>query len=225
LQVLVKLALSTLLIGGMALGASGAETSRPAGRILIVRGIFNVFSLGMDQLACRLSARGYRVDVAPPSLAYLAAEAIEKERRSVPNAGPMVIVGHSLGGRFCCSIPWRWRARGLSVNLAVILDSNPRMAVPDNVRRCINLYVTNQYGVFHGQDVWAVDSRTDLVNLDMTKVDRPPGVAPVDHFSIDDSAWIQHLVIEEIDRVFRRKDHCRAAANAFSGKPRFWHAE
>jgi hypothetical protein len=167
----------------------------------VIRGIFNVFSWGMDGLACKLAQRGYRVDVAPPELALLAAHTIERECGDDPTGGPLVLIGHSLGGRFCCTIPWKWRDRGMRVQLAVILDSNPLTAVCDNVERCVNLYVTNDLGVFHGQDVWAVDPRTDVVNLDMTKVSRPPGVPPVDHFNIDDSTWIHQLVIEEVDRA------------------------
>ena len=173
------------------------------GRVLIIRGVLNMFSLGLDDLACKLSSRGYRVDVAPPSMALLAAESIAAECQRDPTVGPLVIIGHSLGGRFCCAIPWRWKEHGLAVKLVVILDANPLTPVADNVERCVNLYVTNSSGLFHGQDVYAVDPRVDLVNLDMTKVDRPSGVPGVTHFNIDDSAWIHRLVIEEVDRSLK----------------------
>jgi len=196
---LVRVALGVTLVVALpwAITASDQPAERP-GRILIIRGIFNVFSLGLDDLACKLSERGYRVDVAPPSLALMAAGSIQKECQQDPSLGPLVIIGHSIGGRFCCTIPWKWRESGISVKLVVILDSNPHTPVADNVERCVNLYVTNNIGVFHGRGVVAADPRTDLVNLDMTKVTRPPGVRGVDHFNIDDSDWIHDLVLEEV---------------------------
>ncbi len=59
----------------------------------------------------------------------------------------IVLVGHSMGGRYCCSIPWQWREHDIPVRLVVILDSNPQIPVADNVQRCVNLYVTNQLGM------------------------------------------------------------------------------
>jgi len=196
-----------LLRGGVAMALLllaanvGAATNPPPkpGRILIIRGIFSVFSLGMDRLACELAQQGYRVDVTPPSMAILAANEIEQEYRRDPSAGPLAVIGHSLGGRLCCVVPWRWRESGIPVKLVVILDANPLQPVPDNVQRCVNLHVTNDLGIFHGRDTWAVSPATNLVNLDMTKVKRPPGVPSVDHFSIDDSDWIHGLVIEEVN--------------------------
>ena len=171
---------------------------RRPGRILIIRGIFNVFSLGMDTLACRLKELGYRVDVTPPSMATIVARQIENDYRRDPNSGPLVIIGHSMGGRYCCSIPWEWRRRGIPVRLVVILDSNPDVPVADNVQRCVNLYVTNNLGIFHGRPVWGVSPHSDLVNTDVTRLRRPAGVPPIDHFNIDDLAWIHAMVVREV---------------------------
>ncbi len=222
-----------LLAGGvalvLALRVSSAEAQQqsagpPPGRVLVIRGVFNVFSLGLDDLACKLAQQGYQVDVAPPELALLAAHSIQQQWRTDPARGPLVLIGHSLGGRFCCSIPWKWRESGIPVKLAVILDSNPQTAVSDNVQRCVNLYVTNDLGLFHGQQVRAVDRHTSLVNLDMTKVTRPPGVPPLDHFNIDDSAWIHQLVIEEVDRAMGvgPGPDARAARWPAPRRPRVW---
>lgn len=184
-------------VGGSA-DANLARVQRP-GRILIIRGLFNVFSLGLDELACQFTQLGYRVDVAPPSMALIVAQQIQDEYLRDPSSGPLVIIGHSMGGRHCCSIPWKWREHNIPVRLVVILDSNPEMPVADNVQRCVNLYVTNNLGAFHGQAVWGVNPRSDLVNMDVTKVSRPPGEPALDHFNIDDSDWIQGMVVREVE--------------------------
>jgi hypothetical protein len=171
------------------------------GRILVIRGLFNVFSLGMDDLACQLQQRGYQVDVTPPALADAAALHIQHEYLRDPSIGPLVIIGHSMGGRQCCSIPWKWREDHIPVKLVVILDSNPEVRVADNVERCVNLYVTNDLGIFHGRPVASDQPQTNMVNVDVTKLPRPPGVPNVNHFDIDDSRWIHSLVVAEVDRT------------------------
>ncbi len=224
---LPRIIVATVVSIGISATVSANATSgyRP-GRILIIRGIFTVFSFGLDDLACKLSQRGYRVDVAPPELALIAAHTIEQECRNDPSMGPLVIIGHSMGGRFCCSIPWMWREKGIPVKLVVILDSNPNTAVADNVERCVNLYVTNNLGVFHGRVVSAVSRRTDLVNLDMTKVPRPSGVPAVNHFNIDDSDWIHGLIIEEVARSLDSSSrNMPLLSRAHGRKPRVWEAE
>lgn len=171
------------------------------GRVLVIRGLFNVFSLGVDDLACQLSQLGYQVDITPPSLADTVALHIEQEYLRDPSIGPLVIIGHSMGGRKCCEIPWKWREANIPVRLVVILDSNPEFRVADNVERCVNLYVTNDLGIFHGRAVVPEHGGTELVNVDVTKLPRPPGVPSVNHFNIDDSRWIHSMVVAEVERT------------------------
>ena len=49
-------------------------TKEPKGRILIVRGIFTVFSLGMDELGKKLQELGYQVKVTPSATSYREAD-------------------------------------------------------------------------------------------------------------------------------------------------------
>ena len=90
--------LSILLLGtaiGLATttGNRATVTAAPPpayrpGRILVVRGVLNVFSLGLDGLACKLSQRGYRVDVALRSVSVALGAQVRTE----------VLVGDPLGG-------------------------------------------------------------------------------------------------------------------------------
>jgi hypothetical protein len=167
----------------------------------VIRGIFSVFSLGLDDLALQLARRGYRVDVAPPLLAPLAAAKIRNEYRNDPSIGPLVIIGHSMGGRLCCHIPRAWQRDGIPVRLVVIADANPCTTVPPNVQRCVNMYVTNDWGLFHGQPVAAQSLSTELINLDVSKTAHPPGVARVNHFNIDAHPWIHSMILAEVERA------------------------
>lgn len=179
-----------------AAGAKATDSGKP-GRILIVRGALNVFSLGLDKLACRLSQRGYQVDVAPPMLAMNAAAAIAREYHG---HAPLAVVGHSRGGKYCSLVPELWQEKGIPVALVVILDANVQQPVPGNVQRCVNFYVTHQLSVLHGHAVRAADRRTDLVNVNLADRSRSAAMPVVGHFNIDESPWVQQLILQEVRR-------------------------
>ena len=78
-----------------------AQTDCYAGRpkILVLRGIFEVFSLGMNDLAQKLVHCGYDAQVTSWSLALYEAKCTGDR--------PYVIIGHSLGGRMCAWVSRR----------------------------------------------------------------------------------------------------------------------
>jgi hypothetical protein len=83
----------------------------------------------------------------------------------------------------------------------VIVDANAWVSVPENVERCVNLYVTNPYGVFHGSPVYGA-ATSQVLNYDVTKVERPSWAEPVNHFSIDNSQWMHGVILGEIARAY-----------------------
>jgi hypothetical protein len=73
-------AVLSLMLLGLSMGISNAQTtttSQPREHVYLLRGAFNVFSLGMDQIAAKLQQRGIHATVdnylAWPSLAEQAA--------------------------------------------------------------------------------------------------------------------------------------------------------
>ena len=72
------------------------STSQPSEHVYLLRGAFNVFSLGMDQIAARLKQHGIRATVdnylAWPTLAEQAAAEYKNGQ-----ARTIILVGHSSG--------------------------------------------------------------------------------------------------------------------------------
>ena len=64
--------------------------------VYLMRGLFGVFSLGMDDLAGKLNNTGFRAGVYGYDVWQTIADQIV-ERRSNGHTGPVVIIGHSLG--------------------------------------------------------------------------------------------------------------------------------
>src|SRR6516165_9885078 len=92
-------AVLSLLLLGLSIGISNAQTtttSQPREHVYLLRGAFNVFSLGMDQIAAKLQQRGIHATVdnylAWPSLAEQAAAEYKSGRTRA-----IILVGHSSG--------------------------------------------------------------------------------------------------------------------------------
>jgi len=183
-------------------GPACAQEEAPRTKVLIFRGVFNVFSLGLDTLAGDLEKQGYDVRIIPPSMGVIPAAEIRAEYLADPqNAPPIIFVGHSMGGRLCLHVAHWFQQSRIPVESVVILDSNVLATVPPNVKRCVNLYVTNITGVFHGGPVHAQVTGTPVFNVDVSKIRRPKNSWTVDHFNIDDSQWMRAVVIGEINRI------------------------
>jgi hypothetical protein len=210
---------AVLLLAGISLlaqvsVAAAQEPARPAtARILIIRGVFNIFSTGLDELGQELRDRGYEVEVSSPGGCWAGALRLREAYERDPHGGPLVIIGHSMGGRACLHISRYLQAYGIPVKLVVIVDANPWVSVPDNVERCINLYVTNWYGAFHGSPVYGA-SASRVLNYDVTKVQRPDWADPVNHFSIDNSPWMHGVILSEIDQAYAAWRSTSVAAQA-----------
>jgi pimeloyl-ACP methyl ester carboxylesterase len=180
-------------------------------RVLVIRGVFNIFSTGLDDLGQELRERGYDVEVSSPGGCWGGALRLKESYERDPNGGPLVIVGHSMGGRACLHISRYLQSYNIPVKLVVIVDANPWVSVPENVERCVNLYVTNPYGVFHGSPVHGAPT-SQVLNYDVTKVERPSWADPVNHFSIDDSQWMHGVILGEIARAYAPWRAPRAAS-------------
>lgn len=75
---------------------SQQTASAPETRIYMLRGLFGIFSLGIDQLAAKLKAQGYHPQIVGwEQWGFVAGEIIENHRRG--ETGQIILIGHSLG--------------------------------------------------------------------------------------------------------------------------------
>jgi acetyl esterase/lipase len=183
-------ALSLLLVG-LSIGIGSAQTtstSQPGEHVYLLRGAFNVFSLGMDQIAALLKQHGIRATVdnylAWPTLAEQAAAEYKNGR-----ARTIILVGHSSGAMAVTSMAARLSELGVPVKLAIGLDPTSRMTTTGHVDRYINYYVAHGFGdpVDRGQGFSGVLQNVDLEHM-----------ANVGHFNIDKNNVVQGMVIRDI---------------------------
>jgi len=176
--------------GGMEAAETGRQgrTAAQPTRVYLLRGLWNVWSYGMDDLANKLRAVGVNAVAVNHSAWPQIADMLIKQRASGEYTGPIVLVGHSLGGDDVIRTAQALGAANVPVDLLVPVDAVTPLEVPANVVRAINVYQANNgwgqplrpaagfRGVFTNADLES--NRRDLreVNTTHTSIDKGPKV-------------------------------------------------
>lgn len=139
--------------------AAGARARVRAGgsraHVYLLRGIFGV-STGLDVLAAKLRQRGINATVHGHGEAgALAAQAASAYKNGKERT--IILIGHSLGGAAVLAMAAELGRAGVPVALIIPIDPVGATSVSSNVRRVINLYVSEGMGAavtastgFHG---------------------------------------------------------------------------
>jgi pimeloyl-ACP methyl ester carboxylesterase len=164
--------------------AATAEASHP--HVYLMRGLLNIFSLGMDQLAAEIQSHGISADVYNHTVAdSVVAQIVARYRAG--DHGPYILVGHSLGADAVMQMAQSLNTQGVPVALVIPFDGTGSYYAPKNVACVLNLtqreyaYMRPGSG-FHGK----------LQNVD---VSGDPGI---DHFTIDKSPRLQGMALNSI---------------------------
>jgi Thioesterase domain len=158
--------------------------SRP--QVYLMRGLLNIFSLGMDQLAAQIERRGIDASVYNHSVADTVVDRIVQEYRAGDH-GPYILIGHSLGADAVMTMAQQLNRQGVPVALVVPFDGTASYAAPGNVACVLNLtqrkyaYMVPGAG-FHGK----------LSNVDVSSD------TSVDHFTIDKSPRLQAKALNSV---------------------------
>jgi hypothetical protein len=169
--------------------ANAAPASRPSeAHVYLLRGVLNIFSLGLDQIAAKLEQQGIPVTVANfVSWSSLADQAAAEYRSG--RVRTIILVGHSSGATALPDMVARLDQLGAPVTLAIGLDSVFRTSLHGRVGRYINFYIANGAGT-------PVEKTKQLQGtLENVNVQTVPGVG---HISIDKNEIIQQKVISAI---------------------------
>ena len=170
--------------------AAAPQTPASTTHVYLLRGVLNIFSLGLDDIADRLKAQGIPVTIANfVSWSSLANDAAEGYRSG--QIKTIVLVGHSSGATALPDMVARLSQLGVPVKLVIGLDSVFRTRLAGSAEHYINFYV----GSGAGEPVTrTADFRGKLDNVDV-------GGTGVGHLTIDKNLMMQQKVIAAIDSV------------------------
>lgn len=185
---------------GVPLQAEARQTeTRTKGRnpaateVILLRGLFNVFSLGMDDLGRKLEARRFAVKVqGHGSWPSLADDIIQRRRAGGPPTR-LVLIGHSLGANDIISMAEMLGQAGVGVDLLIPIDATAPPPVPSNVRRVVNFYQSNN-GFGRAVEP-APGFRGSLVNANAAGNRRDLASDDLGHASIDKSDRIHREIV------------------------------
>lgn len=178
---------TAMLLFGFLINCGAAHASNA--HVYLVRGVLNIFSMGMDEIAAKLQQQGITATVHN----HMAWASIADDAAAEYNSGRMqtiILVGHSSGATALPDIVARLDQKGVPVKLAIGLDSVFRTSLAGRVGRYVNFYVANGAGTRVEK---TKDFRGTLENVDVEKL---PGVS---HLTIDKNQLMQQKIIAAIN--------------------------
>lgn len=162
--------------------------------VYLLRGLFGIFSTGMDDLAGKMRTQGYRAQVYQWDNWGAVVNAITSNYQS-GHRGPVVVIGHSLGANVTFDVASDLMGKQIPVILGVIFDATERRQVPANVEAFMNFY-SRKDGYGHRAEPGPGFSG-QLENHDLSE-------AGVDHVSIDQIAPYHNMVLEKLAELISR---------------------
>jgi hypothetical protein len=186
-----SLVLAVALSGVCNIASAQIAASQLTAQIYLIRGLFGIFSLGMDQIATKLRDQGYDPKIIGWEQWGVAVNDILANYRG-PESSQIILIGHSLGSDSAIQIAESMGSQNISIDLVVTFDITQPLRVPDNVDRFINFYQDNGVG---RRAIASPGFKGQLSNIDLS-ADRS-----VDHLNIDESARLQQIVVNKIFEV------------------------
>jgi thioesterase superfamily protein len=188
----VVAAVVMLALGSIAAAAqSTGGMAQARAHVYLLRGLMNIFSLGMDSLAEELDKRGVHTTVSNHSeWQSLADQAASNYKAGKED--PIILIGHSLGADAVMQMAAYLNRKKIPVALVVPFDGTQSFSTSANVGRLVNLtqrkYAYMRPGPgFHGS----------LANVDVSS---DPSI---DHINIDKSPRLHTRAISEVVAVIK----------------------
>lgn len=141
----IRLPRRAALAGILSLAACGptrlAPLSGPArGRVVLLRGLLNMFSTGMNFLTARLRQANFDASVHNHIEWRGLADAVMRADRAGTLARPFVIIGHSYGADDAVAMANMLGRDGVATDLLITFDPTEADPVGPGVRRVLNLW-------------------------------------------------------------------------------------
>ena len=192
----------TAVQGNSLPGAPPAAATAPLGEpalaqahAYLFRGALGlIFSRGMDKLAAKIQRAGIITNVYEFTICHLITATAIEDYKSKPF--PIVLIGHSMGGRCALEFSEKLKDEGIPVSLVVTIDpAHLSPDVPNNVDRFINIFLAKD--VLGGGDIKpAQDFRGHYASYDLSRRDE------VLHINIDKmDAVHQQLTAKVVEAV------------------------
>ena len=165
-------------------------TPTQPGEVYLMRGLANIFSLGLDQYGKELSGRGIENCVFNHShWQSIVNDIVERSYRNAVSE-PIMIVGHSLGAGVAPKMATSLARHNIAVAYVAMLDPVEPTQVGGEVEEIINYYLPKKK---KDNKLYASsDFSGELDNVN------PRKFGDIDHFNIDENRNLKGVILTKI---------------------------
>jgi pimeloyl-ACP methyl ester carboxylesterase len=182
----------------------------------LFRGNGAVFTPGFGRLCSRLRAAGVWAEDLRCVGDQWACRHLIRQRAEGRLCGPVVLIGHSRGGRRALSAASWLEHVGVSVDLLVCVDVAFPPLVPANVRRAIHVY-RSRWRVYRPGLLRAISGAATLVeNIDLDQPKAPIPGQGLHHLNITASPALQEWIANQVEMLARTGDSVATASGRVS---------
>jgi pimeloyl-ACP methyl ester carboxylesterase len=163
------------------------------GRVVLLRGLMNIFSTGMDSLGAKLRDAGWRASEHNHTAWGELADGLQAAAHRAQLCRPLVVVGHSLGGDDAIRLSGTLGARGVEVDMLFTFDPSLLGAVPPGPRIVVNYFQTTGLWGRELQPAAGFMGRIENVPVDRGLV--------ANHFTIDKDGQLHADVLARMNAL------------------------
>jgi hypothetical protein len=188
-------------LGWATAGVPNPNVIDARGRVFLLRGNGICFSRGFGRICSSLRQAGIWAE----DLRCVGDRWLVRQLRSDHRAGllryPIILVGHSCGGRYALFAARQLEQLGVAIGLVVCVDVAWPYAVSDNVRRAVHLY-RSQRRLYPARALQAArGSKAVIENLDLDGPSAPFPGRGLHHLNITASRAVQNYVVRRVIEV------------------------
>lgn len=188
---------------GVRLGWATARTPNPPpgeeiGRVYLLRGSGLFFSGGFGRICRELRLSGWWAeDLRCVGDRWMRRHLIA-EQQAGRLRGPLVMVGHSCGGRYSLYSAQQLAALGISIDLLICVDVAWAFPVAANVKCAVHLY-RGRWRIYPARPlIPAPGSSAQIENIDVDEADSPIKKWGMVHMNITSYRSVQDWILKRI---------------------------
>jgi hypothetical protein len=174
------------------------DPGRALGRAYFLRGNGILFSRGFGSMCAELRRAGWWAEDLRCVGDLWLRRHLGREHRAGRLGGPLVLVGHSCGGRSALHAARHLEPLGIAVRLVVCVDVAFAPPVPGNVGHAVHLY-RSRHRIYPAAPLARVPgSQAVLENIDLDAADAPIQERWLHHLNITARPAVQAWILDRI---------------------------
>ena len=185
--------------------AKSRYVAKRPGEVVFLRGLANIFSLGLDTLSDELKKYGVYSYVHNHKAWEQVGQQIIAKNKKGELSYPVVIIGHSLGAGASPKLATMLGRAGIAVQYMVMLDAVEPLPVTNYVVDAINFYLPKK----RGQNLIKPSRDFEGQYANINVMDRLNGI---DHFNIDENEILRGQMTKRIFELIEEEE-AQLAAN------------